>query len=54
MELPWRPLYNMILRIIKAKENRPEMYNICHLYENTTESLIVYAKVYFPVSDYFS
>ncbi|XP_060826320.1 proteasome activator complex subunit 4-like isoform X1 [Bombus pascuorum] len=50
LELPWRPLYNMILRIMKAKENRPEMYHICHLFENTTESLIVYAKVYFPLS----
>lgn len=44
----------MILHIMKAKENRPEMYHICHLFENTTESLIVYAKAYFPVSEYFS
>ena len=54
LELPWRPLYKMILRIMKAKETRPEMCHICNFYETATESLIIYAKVYFPVSEYFS
>ncbi|OAD56880.1 Proteasome activator complex subunit 4 [Eufriesea mexicana] len=50
LELPWRPLYKMILRIIKAKENCSEMYRFCSFYENATASLIIYANVYFPLS----
>lgn len=50
LELPWQPLYKMILRIMKAKETRPEMCYICNFYETATESLIIYAKVYFPLS----
>lgn len=38
---------------MKTKENRLDMYHFCSFYENAMESLIICAKVYFPVSELF-
>ncbi|PBC33887.1 Proteasome activator complex subunit [Apis cerana cerana] len=45
LELPWQPLYKMILCIMKTKENRLDMYHFCSFYENAMESLIICAKL---------
>ncbi|CAK9822685.1 Proteasome activator complex subunit 4 [Anthophora retusa] len=48
LELPWRPLYKMILRIMK--DNVREMYRYSIFYIDVVQSLILFAKPYFPLS----
>lgn len=54
LELPWQPLYKISLHMMETGENRPEMYYFSSVHKVAIKALIVCAKVYFPVSKYFS
>ncbi|XP_017877825.1 proteasome activator complex subunit 4A-like [Ceratina calcarata] len=50
LQLPWRPLYNITLRITETDKVHPDMYRFPPYYEEGIEMLIPYVKNYFPLS----
>ncbi|CAL7949711.1 unnamed protein product [Xylocopa violacea] len=50
LELPWRPLYKMVLRMLKTEEHHPEMCRFGNFFGGALESVIICAKAYFPLS----
>ncbi|XP_003702630.2 proteasome activator complex subunit 4A [Megachile rotundata] len=50
LELPWRPLYEMCVRMKDTKGSRPEMYCYNNAHKVAMQGLIRCAKIYFPLS----
>lgn len=50
LELPWRPLYDLIMSLMARKPAQVTFHHYPARIKNMLESLIYAAKVYFPVS----
>lgn len=53
LELPWKPLYELVDRVQANGETCLGMYRSFDCLSDTLNMLVHVVKVYFPVSDYF-